>query len=113
ATPAACGGGISEDQKIAKHVGTGTRFASLELGVQIPDATVWDRISYLGPGLPLPPETSPLNAFNRIFAGITGGGSPPAPTFRDRARTTVLDFVQEDLKTVSARLGTRDKSKLD
>jgi hypothetical protein len=112
-TPAGWGGGISIDQEIAKHIAPGTRFTSLELGVQVAVDDVWGRISYLGPGQPLPPENNPVNVFNRVFAGVTGGSTPPGPTFRDKARTSVLDLVQEDLQSVSSRLGTNDKLKLD
>src|SRR5205085_2373936 len=46
-TPAGWGGGISVDQQIAGQLGGATKLRSLELGVQVVNNTVWDRISYL------------------------------------------------------------------
>src|SRR4051794_17302298 len=43
------GGGISVDQRVAQSIGAGTRFPSLELGVDEVPATVASRMSYLGP----------------------------------------------------------------
>src|SRR5262249_31106948 len=64
------GGGISLDQHIAKSIGGATKFASLELGVQVDGADVGSRLSYSGPGAPVPPENDPWSVFNRVFGEL-------------------------------------------
>jgi Protein of unknown function (DUF1552) len=117
--------GISIDQHIAKTLNPPTPFRTLELGVQVIDAEVRGRLSYLGASQPVPPIESPYDAFDRVFAGIAGptmpttpGAAPTAmaPTALDRLRArrrTVLELVREDLADVRARVGAADRLKLD
>ena len=76
--------GISIDQHIAKTLNPPTPFKTLELGVQVIDAEVRGRISYLGASQPVPPVESPYDAFDRVFAGISAPAPMPgaAPTAR-------------------------------
>jgi Protein of unknown function (DUF1552) len=104
-------GGISVDQRIAAKIGGGTRFRSLELGVQVASADNWSRMSYLGSDRPLPPEDSPLGAYMRLFAGASAS---PEEVARLRARRrSVLDAVKVQFDAVSARVGTADRARLD
>jgi hypothetical protein len=107
--------GISIDQHIAKTLNPPTPFKTLELGVQVVDAEVRGRISYLGPNQPVPPMESPYDAFDRVFAAATPApGGAPSATDRLRARRkTVLDLVGEEITTVRRRVGTEDRLKLD
>jgi hypothetical protein len=109
--------GISIDQHIAKTLAPPTPFKTLELGVQVNDAEVRGRISYLGASQPVPPIESPYDAFNRVFAGVAGPPAPAGmPTALDRLRArrkTVLDLVGEELTAVRGRVGTEDRVKLD
>ena len=110
--------GISIDQHIAKTLNTPTPFKTLELGVQVIDAEVRGRISYLGANQPVPPVESPYDAFDRVFAGVSVPPPMPgaAPTAMDRLRAqrrTVLDIVREELTAVRSRVGTDDRLKLD
>ena len=110
--------GISIDQHIAKTLNPPTPFRTLELGVQVIDAEVRGRISYLGASQPVPPMESPYDAFDRVFAGVSAPTPMPgaAPTAMDRLRAQrrrVLDFVREELTAVRSRVGADDRLKLD
>ncbi len=105
------GGGISLDQYFADQIGQTTKFPSLEFGVQVQYADVSARISYRGPGQPVPPEDDPYQAFKRIFSEL---GADPDQVARLRAeRKTVLDLVTDDYDRLTKRLGTSDRHKLD
>jgi hypothetical protein len=103
--------GISVDQRVASAVGTTTKFRSLEFGVQLLGADVMHRISYLGPGQPVPPEEDPSAAFARIFADV--GGDSDAGAALKQHRSTVLDAVAGDYTRLNKRLGSADRKKLD
>lgn len=110
--PASWASGISVDQRIANHVGDGTRFRSLELGVKVGRAAnVWSRMSYQGAAQPLPPEDDPYAVYDRVFGDLV---ADPFGLERRRAlRQSVLDFVQEDFSRLRANLGRADRDVLD
>jgi hypothetical protein len=104
-------GGISIDQLLAAQIGQRTKFASLELGVQVQYANVSSRISYLGPGQPVPPDDDPRSAFERIFTDLS---ADPVSLARRRAlRHRVLDTVKDDYGDLSRRLGAGDRLKVE
>jgi hypothetical protein len=103
--------GISVDQAVAAAIGGTTRLRSLELGVQVGEADNRSRMSYLGADQPVPPETSPLNAYNRLFGG--DGASPLALARLRARRRSVLDAVRGQLAKVEARVGASDRARLD
>jgi hypothetical protein len=104
-------GGISLDQRIANHFGTATPYSSLELGIGVGGATVGSRISYRGPGQPLPPENNPYAAYQRLFADAL---RDPVEVQRMAARRrTVLDAVAEQHRALHVRLGAEDRVKLE
>jgi len=105
------GGGISLDQFLANQIGQTTRFPSLEFGVQVQFANVSARVSYRGPGQPVPPEDDPYQGYKRIFSDL---GTDPEALKRLRAeRKSVLDAVSGDYDSLSKRLGMSDKQKVD
>jgi hypothetical protein len=103
-------GGISVDQEIANHIGQDTPYASLELGVAVQSASVSGRISYRGPGQPLPPENSPYVAYQRLFGDSLG--APLEIEQRVARRQSVLDVVADDYQKLRGRLGGEDREKL-
>jgi hypothetical protein len=103
-------GGISVDQEIANHIGQGTPYASLELGVAVQGANVRGRISYRGPGQPLPPENSPYATYQRLFGDSLG--DPLEIEQRVARRQSVLDVVADDYEQLRGRLGGEDREKL-
>jgi len=103
--------GPSVDQKIASVIGGSTRLRSLELGVQVGVADDWGRMIYQGANQPLAPEDNPAQAFARLFGAA---GTTPEAFARARARRkSVLDAVSGQFQAVSARVGTRDRARLD
>jgi hypothetical protein len=108
-------GGISVDQHIAKQIGTTTKFPSLEFGViSISDYGVhpFSRMISAGPNQPVPAEDDPGAMFKRVFTD----GTIVAGTTVEQAnaqRRSVLDFVTDDFVRLEAKLGTRDRQKVD
>jgi len=105
------GGGISIDQFLAKEIGQTTKFASLEFGVQVQHANVSSRISYLGPGQPVPPEDDPRAAFDRIFTDLSADPESLARLRTQRRR--VLDAVMDDYGALNKRISGSDREKVE
>lgn len=101
--------GISVDQAAANVIGLDTPFRSLELGVRASDNDVQGRISYAGPGQPLPPMNDPVQVYRRLF-GLSD--DPIDPDDFLSARKSVLDAVQEQFAALRPRLGRDDQIKL-
>ncbi|HYH99450.1 DUF1552 domain-containing protein [Hyalangium sp.] len=103
--------GISVDQEIANRVGQNDRFPSLLFGVQTGGANIWSRMSYSGPGTPLPAEDNPRNMFNRIFGNFNADPAGLAELrFR---RQSVLDSTKQDFQKLQERLGSTDRQKVE
>jgi hypothetical protein len=108
-------GGPSIDQHIARQIGKETPFASLELGViSVSDYGVhpFSRMISAGYNQPVPPEDDPAAVYKRLF----GDGTQGADAELEQAlaqRRSVLDFVQDDFIRLQARLGSRDRQKLE
>lgn len=100
--------GRSIDQEVATLIGQDTFLASLELGVRCMDNDVQGRISYAGPGLPLPPINEPITVYERLFSRST----PAEPTTDMRAQS-ILDAVGDQFTALRPRLGQEDRVKLD
>jgi hypothetical protein len=106
-TPAGWANGLSIDQEIKGHLqkdpATRTRFGSLEFGVLVPNrADTWTRMVYAGPNKPLAPISNPYQMFNRLYGRL-----------KDReSLRSVMDDLQDDLRTVSARLSSEDRQLL-
>jgi hypothetical protein len=107
--------GISIDQAIAAEIGLDTPYASLELGVRATENDVQGRISYAGPGAPLPPMLQPLDVYNRIFKDLIApdqtGGMPPDQLLAERR--SVLDAVGAQIGELSKQISTEDRARLD
>jgi hypothetical protein len=106
-------GGMSIDQYVASQLGEGTRFKSLEFGVQ---TSLWGaarstRMSYSAPGLFVSPEDVPVNAYQRLFGPLTGGAS--ALEKQVRRRKSLLDLARTDLNALAQRVGAEEKQRLD
>ncbi len=101
------------DQYIAKHPQFYTdgapQYHSLELGMSsavLHDFGTWNAVSHNGPNSINPPLRDPKKLFDQLFS--------VKPDLTEIARrTSVLDVVAEDTKKLSARLGKRDRNRLD
>jgi len=113
---------ISCDQIIANHLGSETRFASLELGMddvrQAGDCdsgyscAYTNNLAWRSETQPLPPILNPRALFERLF-GAGPARSPEEKARRARYRRSILDFVTDDTKRLQGSLGPTDVRKLD
>ena len=107
-TPAGWSTGISLDQELKNVLQakpeTHTRFGSLEFGVMVPDrADTWTRMSYSGANKPVAPIDDPYQMFQRLY-----GRKKDQETLG-----SILDIVQQDLKTLQSVVGVEDRRLLD
>jgi hypothetical protein len=107
-TPAGWSSGISIDQEIKNHLQkspeTRTRFGSLEFGVMVPDrADTWTRMVYSGANKPIAPIDDPHQMFSKLYGRLKD----------QESLKSVLDELQDDLRTVSQKLSTSDRQLLD
>jgi hypothetical protein len=105
--------GMSIDQYVASQLGQGSRFKSLEFGVQ---TSIWGasrstRMSYSAPGVFVAPEDQPLNAYQRLFGSL--GDSASAAERLLRRRKSMLDLVRGEINVISGMVGTEEKHKLE
>jgi hypothetical protein len=115
--------GISVDQLAAAKIGHRTPFASLELGCERGrqagncdsgySCAYSSSISWRAESTPVAKETDPRLVFERLFSTGDPTESAESRQRRNQYRKSVLDFVLEDAKSLQARLGMRDRRKLD
>ena len=104
-------GGISIDQFIANRVGQDTMFPSLEFlyGYGYTNFT-----SFYDANQPVPFELEPQALWDRVFAGVEAPDEPDPALLELKAdRKSVLDAVADQYATVSGRLGSVDRQRLD
>lgn len=98
---------VSVDQVAVRHLGQRTRFPHLHFSVGGIGSMV-----YSENGTPIPPETNPAIAFQRLF-------SDQSPEARKGARRrlalnrSVLDDVLGSARELCRRIGREDRAKLD
>ncbi|QDV07788.1 hypothetical protein Poly30_33210 [Planctomycetes bacterium Poly30] len=115
--------GISADQLAAREVGGITRIRSLALGLE-PGmqsgqcdsgyaCAYSGHVSWESATVPAAKETSARAAFDRLFRG--GDGEVPEGERQRRLadRRSVLDFVREESKRLSTRVGAADRARLE
>jgi hypothetical protein len=115
--------GVSVDQIAAAHLGAETRFPSLELGCDESrtvgncdsgySCAYTNSVSWRSPTSPMPPETNPRLAFERLFGGLDAGLDPETRARRRRQRRSILDLVADRTNALVSRLGPSDRRKMD
>ncbi|HYR59082.1 MAG TPA: DUF1552 domain-containing protein [Chthoniobacteraceae bacterium] len=111
--------GTSVDQIAAARIGDETRLASLEIGCEGGGmagncdsgyACVYSStLSWKSPTQPLPKEINPKLIFDRMF----GAQGTAEREHRAAMRKSILDFIREDSKALTSRVGASDRQKLD
>jgi hypothetical protein len=111
---------ISIDQVVAQRIGQDTPLPSIELATE--DFTGYvggcspgfscsymNTISWSSPTTPLPMETNPRAAFERIFGEAGTSGERLA---RVRKQRSILDSISEEAGELQRGLGQRDRARL-
>jgi uncharacterized protein DUF1552 len=115
--------GISADQIAAQAVGAETRLPSLELGCEESrtvgncdsgySCAYTNSISWRSPTTPMPPETNPRSAFERLFGIEDVPLSPEDRARRAQRRQSILDLVGDRTRHLVTGLGPSDRRKMD
>lgn len=101
---------VSLDQYAAEHLGRKTRFATLNLGVNIDKAN--RSLSWTRDGVLLPAEDSPARLFQKMF--IQGDSAQIKRRLEHlKRRGSILDAVTESTQRLNRELGPEDRSRLD
>lgn len=115
--------GVSIDQVLARKLGAGAAFPSLELGMEVGRAAgncdsgyscaYTSHVAWRDERTPIAKETDPAAVFARLFGDPLLALDPEAAA-RERARKqSVLDSVLADAKALAGTLGPGDRDKLD
>jgi hypothetical protein len=120
---AAIRAGVSVDQVAARHLRQYTPVPSLQLGVIKGRRTglceagyscvMENTISWADERTPLPPAHNPAAVFNQLFAGLDARETEAARAARLAGKRSLLDYVADESRLLSARLGRSDAMKLD
>lgn len=115
--------GTSIDQVIAARIGSATEFGSLQLGMEKGSqagacdsgysCAYSNNISWRDESTPVAKETSPRAVFARLFGDPDSVQGAADAARERRRRSSVLDAVQADAKSLAGRLGPADRRKLD
>src|SRR3954462_11961194 len=115
--------GQSADQYAARFIGKDTRFASLELGLEPGrqggkcdtgySCAYSNNISWRDESTPMTREINPRLVFERLFANELPQQQGESYQRRKLFRKSILDFVMEDAKSLSAKVGGNDRDKID
>ena len=112
--------GTTVDQIAAQHLGKETQLSSLEMSMDLMQtvgqcdngyACVYqNNLSWSSPTTPLPAEAHPRLIFESLFGE---GGTADDRRAALKKKASLLDFVNEDLKSLKRELGPADRSKVD
>jgi hypothetical protein len=117
-------GGPSFDQVLASELGAATKFRSLVAHNQ-PAGTITEgattahmnNISWSAAGKFVPAERDPQAFFNTIVGAVPAGGPPTTtlgtPVPLSAQKKSVLDHVNAEMTSLSAKVGAADKARLD
>ena len=99
------------DQTIAKAIGKGSRFRSIEIACS---GNKRESYSSLGGANSNPPEATPQELYTRLFGpGFQDGKGDWKPDPEVMLQQSVLSVVAEDRKRLMAAVGASDKARLE
>jgi Protein of unknown function (DUF1552) len=112
--------GTSIDQLYAQRFGQDTPLPSIQLCVEMVDASgacdygyacvYADTISWASPTQPLPMTLDPRMAFENLFGE---GGTPEERAARQKVNSSILNWISEDVKRLQRNLGASDRRRMD
>ena len=101
------GKNISLDQAAAEHVGSSTRFPSINTGILRGTDMCWSRA-----GVHVPPINNPAMLFRALFVNLPQGAREAERT-RLKHRASVLDALRDSASALNRTLNAADRDKLD
>src|SRR5215472_5371060 len=114
--------GVSADQIAAQEFGKETQLASLEVALESSEVVgsceaayscaYFNTISWRDDQTPVPMEHRPRALFERLF-GAAGTTDPKVLAALRQEDRSILDAVNEDVKRLRAKLGQKDRGKID
>ena len=112
--------GTSMDQLYAQRFGQGTPIPSMQLCIENVDQSggcaygyscvYTDSLSWASPTEPLPMVRDPRVAFDMLFGA---GGTPEERARRRRTSSSILDWINDDMRSLRRNLGPNDHARLD
>jgi hypothetical protein len=105
--------GTSVDQEVVHRSNPPTLLPSLELGVRATAADVMGRISYSGPGSPVPPMNDPREVFQRLNSGFVNDLAGPEQAVAREQRRLVMAAVQAQYAHLRPNISVVDRVKLE
>ncbi len=115
--------GLSADQHAAQIIGRQTRFPSLEISLEPGrmggkcdtgySCAYSNNLSWRDESTPITREVNPRLVFERLFASELPKTQSEANARKQFYKKSILDFVMEDAKTLSTKVGGRDREKID
>jgi len=112
--------GTSIDQLYAQRCGQDTPLPSIQLCIEMVDASgacdygyacvYADTISWASPTQPLPMTLDPRMAFENLFGE---GGTPQERAARQKVNSSILDWISADVKRLQKNLGPSDRRRMD
>jgi hypothetical protein len=113
---------VSIDQLLARHLGSETQLASLEVSLDAPafagactgalSCAYTSTISWRSPTQALPMEYNPRSVFERLF-GDSGSTERQARSVRLHQQSSILDSVWQELESLNRKLGPSDKIRIE
>ena len=101
------GKNISLDQAAAEHVGSSTRFPSINTGILRGTDMCWSRA-----GVHVPPINNPATLFRGLFVNSPQSAREAERT-RLKHRASVLDALRDSASALNRTLNAADRDKLD
>jgi len=98
---------ISLDQAAAEHVGSSTRFPSINTGILRGTDMCWNRA-----GVHVPPVNNPATLFRALFVNSPRSAREAERT-RLKHRVSVLDALRDSASVLNRTLNAADRDKLD
>jgi Protein of unknown function (DUF1552) len=112
--------GASIDQIFAQQLGQDTPLPSIQLCIEMVDASgacdygyacvYADTISWASPTAPLPMTLDPRMAFENLFGD---GGTPQERLARQKVNSSILDWISHDVSRLQKGLGQSDRNRLN
>jgi hypothetical protein len=112
--------GTSLDQLYAQHHGQDTPLPSIQLCIEMVDASgacdygyacvYADTISWASPTQPLPMTLDPRMAFENLFGE---GGTPEERARRQKVNSSILDWISHDVARLQKNLGAADRARMN